>query len=306
MKLVLIILLLISTLTRLPAQTESKSPRMKVAILLYPGVELLDFAGPTEVFSLMDGATVFTVAPEPGPLTVMKKTLTVQPDYSLANCPKPDILVVPGASPDHIQAMVANKALMKWIRQVSSKTQITMSVCTGAYLLANVGLLDNKTVTTHWASTEMLQQMTPRAKVMEHVRFVDQGSVVTTAGVSAGIDGALQVVSRLKGAEAARSIARIMEYDNWHPGSGLVIGKKAGVSAVKHRPSQGVPTAVKVTKPINVKAAMLSSDTDPVCHMSVSSGVADTAHYAGKRFGFCSKICKQRFGQNPTAYMKRY
>ena len=102
-----------------------------------------------------------------------------------------------------------------------------MSVCTGAYVLGKAGLLNHKTATTHWASTEMLQQMNPTATVMEHTRFVVDGNVVTTAGVSAGIDGALQVVEQLRGRDVAEDIARTMEYDYWQIKPGLIVGKSA-------------------------------------------------------------------------------
>lgn len=295
-------LTLLSCWGALGAQTPPKSTR--VAILLYPGVELLDFAGPLEVFSLMEGADVFTVAAKPGSLNTMKKMLTVTPDYTLANAPQPDVLVVPGASPEHIRAVVGDSSVVNWIRRTTAGRQLTMSVCTGAYLLGQVGLLDGKTVTTHWAATTMLQQMTPGATVMEHTRFVDHGNVVTTAGVSAGIDGALRVVSRLKGPEAARSIARTMEYDKWEPESGLIVGKQPVAARSKRFIPVTKPSPVKKTVAPKLTASMLSSPIDPVCQMSVATVIADTARYMGKRYGFCSVSCKKRFKQQPTAYVK--
>lgn len=285
----------------LPAQTPKST---KVAILLYPGVELLDFAGPLEVFSLMEGAEVFTVAAKPGPMSTMKKMLTVTPNYTFANAPQPDILIVPGAPPDHVQTVVGDSSVINWIQRTAPGRQLTMSVCTGAYVLGKAGLLDGKTVTTHWAFTDMLQQMTPKARVMEHTRFVDNGNLITTAGVSAGIDGALRVVSRLKGPAAARAVAHDMEYDKWGPESGLIVGRQAGRPAKKTSATRVKPSLVKKTAATKLTASGLSSPIDPVCQMSVATHVADTAQYVGKRYGFCSKICKERFHQHPTAYVK--
>lgn len=299
MRFVITICLLIGLAGSLQAQP-APAP-IKIAILLYPGVELLDFAGPLEVFHHMEGAQVFTVAAQSGPMTIMQKMLTVVPDYTLSTVPQPDILVVPGG---RVEDVIQDSSVIRWIQTTTAGRKITMSVCTGAYLLGKAGLLDGKTVTTHWTATEMLQRMMPKATVMEHTRFVDEGSLVTTAGVSAGIDGALHIVSRLQGSEAARTIARIMEYDKWEPEAGLVVGRPVSKSAPKKKAVAVKPTVVKKTSPNRLTTAMLSSPIDPVCQMSVEMAIADTAHYAGKRYGFCSKICKDRFHRQPTAYVK--
>lgn len=282
-------------------QAQPAPAPIKIAILLYPGVELLDFAGPLEVFNHMEGAQVFTVAAQSGPMTIMQKMLTVVPDYTLSTVPQPNILVVPGG---RVEEVVQDSSVIRWIQATTAGRQLTMSVCTGAYLLGKAGLLDGKTVTTHWGATEMLQRMMPKATVMEHTRFVDEGSLVTTAGVSAGIDGALHIVSRLKGKQAAQEIARIMEYDKWEPEAGFVVGRPVRKSTPKKKAMAVKPTVVKKTTPNRFTTAMLSSPIDPVCQMSVEMAIADTAHYAGKRYGFCSKICKDRFHRQPTAYVK--
>ena len=284
-----------------------KNAPITVAILLYPGVELLDFAGPLEVFSNMNNSRVFTVAARRGPLNTMKKSLTLIPDYTLANCPKPDVLVVPGASGDPIRAVTADTAVINWIRRTAPQRQLTMSVCTGAYLLGKAGLLDNKTVTTHWASTQMLQQMTPKARVMEQTRFVEDGNLLTTAGVSAGIDGALHAVTRLRGASDARAVAEIIEYDHWNPESGLVIGQHP---TAQHKPSKAAPkrttpTPVAVAKPVKQAAKMTplaAEGIDPVCRMTVPKGTKTTLMFGGKQYGFCSGSCKTRFERDPATY----
>ncbi len=283
----------------------SDQPRTKVAIVLYPGVELLDFTGPTEVFSLMDNSEVFTVASIPGPIKTMKNMLTITPDYSLSDCPQPDILVIPGAAPDHIRTLLADKTLMDWVKKTAGKTQINMSVCTGAYVFGTIGILDHKTSTTHWAATNMLQQMYPTTKVIEHARFVEDGNLVTTAGVSAGIDGALRVVARLRGMGAAQYIARTIEYDYWDSSSGLISGNK---------PISGKPkkTTKSIPKPVPFKAAahnpsvagLTAEGIDPVCKMTVPKGTLLVAAFGHKQYGFCSPICQKRFVATPSDYIK--
>ena len=281
-----------------------------VAILLYPGVELLDFAGPLEVFSNMNNSRVYTVAARPGPLSTMKKSLTLTPDYTLANCPQPDVLVVPGASDDPIRRVTADTAVINWIRRTAPRRQLTMSVCTGAYLLGKAGLLDNKTVTTHWSATQMLQQMTPKARVMEQTRFVEDGNLLTTAGVSAGIDGALHAVARLRGASDARAVAELIEYDHWNPQSGLVVGQHptAQVKPSKTAPKPSTPTPVAVVKAVKPAAKMTplaAEGLDPVCRMTLPKGTQTTILFGGKQYGFCSGSCKTRFERDPARYVAK-
>ncbi|MCX6215612.1 DJ-1/PfpI family protein [Spirosoma sp.] len=298
----ILLLLTIYTSRSTQAQTATARDTIRVAILLFPGVELLDFAGPLEVFNHMEGARVYTVAAQSGPMTIMQKMLTVVPEYTPSTAPQADILVVPGG---RMEEVMQDSSVVNWIRRTTAQRKLTMSVCTGAQLLSKAGLLTGKTVTTHWAATHMLQQMTPTAIVMENTRFVDQGSIITTAGVSAGIDGALHVVSRLKGVAAAEQIARIMEYDKWEPQAGLVVGKARTQSKRKANPIATKPTVVKKTVATKQAQLKLTSTIDPVCQMSVDGMVADTARYMGKTYGFCSRLCKDRFKKEPTAFLKR-
>lgn len=189
-----------------------------VAIVIFDGVELLDWAGPAEVFSAaqtvdgQDGFNVYTVAATTDPIT-SQGFVKVIPQYSIANAPKPDIVVFPGGD---IRSFQNSKPAMAWAKAVSGEAEITMSVCTGAFLLSDLKLLDNKRINTHWASIRQLRRQVPTATVMENIRFVDNGQIVTTAGISAGIDGALHVVERLMGTPAAKLTAKAMEY-NWLP-----------------------------------------------------------------------------------------
>lgn len=205
--------------TQFIAQPENYvKSRKNVAIFLHEGVELLDFAGPTEVFSAANrGRTfnVYTVAAS-DKLLVSQGVVTIKPQYTLANCPKPDIIVLPGGA---TRIPLQDEKVIEWIKKASADTEVTMSVCTGAFLLAKAGLLDGKEATTHYASIEALRKTAKQTKVHADRRFVDNGKVITSAGVSAGIDAALHVVERLLGAEAARETARYMEY-RWDRDSG--------------------------------------------------------------------------------------
>jgi transcriptional regulator GlxA family with amidase domain len=199
------------------------SQQLNVAIFIHEGVELLDFAGPGEVFA-SSGFNTYTVAATEAAIT-SQRFLNIKPQYSIGNCPKPDIIVLPGGS---TRIPMADKEVIAWIRRTVPGTVVTLSVCTGAALLSKAGLLDGKTVTTFHNFIDELQEMTPKAKVLRNTRYVDNGLIVTTAGVSAGIDGALHVVARLKGTEAAKATAIYMEYDKWRPEEGLIV--KASVS----------------------------------------------------------------------------
>ena len=184
-----------------------------VAIVLYEGVELLDFAGPGEVFSAAgNGAfNVFTVAATHEPV-VSQGFVRITPAYAIADSPKPDILVIPGGN---ARSVYDDPKMMAWVKARVGAAELTMSVCNGALVLAHAGLLDGLRATTHFGSIEKLRSF-PRITVVPEARFVDNGRIVTTQGVSAGIDGALHVVGRLLGSEQAWSTARYMMY-RWEP-----------------------------------------------------------------------------------------
>lgn len=194
--------------------------RRSVGVLLFPQVELLDFAGPFEVFSaartssetrerLMD---VFTVAETTSPVRC-NNPVTVVPDYALEECPHMDVVVVPGGM--GTRSAVDRQGLVDWIARRAEAAEVTTSVCTGSFLLAKAGVLDGRSATTHWASIERMRRDFPALAVEESVRWVDAWPVVSSAGVSAGIDMALHVLSRLYDDEVARATARGIEYDHW-------------------------------------------------------------------------------------------
>jgi transcriptional regulator GlxA family with amidase domain len=174
-------------------------------------MELLDFAGPGEVFQTAGPQfKVYTVAESTEPI-VSQGFVKIVPEYSIHNCPRPDLLVIPGGA---TAATLKNPDVITWVKRASGEAEITMSVCTGAFILAKAGLLDGQEATTHWFHLKRLGKSVPNIQVRSNVRFVDTGKLVTTAGVSAGIDGSLHVVGRLLGREAAARTARGMEY-NW-------------------------------------------------------------------------------------------
>src|SRR5205823_2765581 len=141
----------------------------------------------------------------------------VQPHFTLDDHPPIDILIVPGGS--FRPKAESNQRLVGWIREQAKTIEITSSVCTGFGALAQAGLLDGKRGTTHWGAIERMREMFPSVEIVSDARFVDNGNVVTAAGVSAGIDMALHLVERLCGPELAEEVARYMEYDRYVKGS---------------------------------------------------------------------------------------
>jgi transcriptional regulator GlxA family with amidase domain len=198
---------------RKKTMTEKK---LTICFYLQDGVEVLDFAGPMEVFSYA-GFDVFTVSKTKKTI-VSQGILKVIPDYDIHDAPKADILAFFGGN---ASAASGDKEVISWVK--NQKPDYYFSVCTGAFILGRAGVLDNLTATTFHSSIEALKTEFPKAKILSDVRFVDNGNVITTAGISAGIDGALHLVSKLKGEEVARNTAYYMEYDKWVPNEGLVV-----------------------------------------------------------------------------------
>jgi transcriptional regulator GlxA family with amidase domain len=193
-----------------------------VGILIFPDVEILDFCGPFEVFASAslpaetEGGpetrlfAVFTVA-ERSELVACRGGLLVQPNHTLADHPPLDLVVVPGGYGTRREQ--ENPVVLDWIARQRRSGALTTSVCTGAFLLGAAGLLDGRRATTHWTTIDGLRANHPTTEVLADARVVDEGEIITSAGVSAGIDMALHVVRRLHGDEVARRTARDMEYD---------------------------------------------------------------------------------------------
>jgi transcriptional regulator GlxA family with amidase domain len=196
---------------------------LAVAIYLFPDVEVLDFAGPYEVFTTAnrvhrrrepqaaDPFRVFTVARDRG-LVRARAGLEVRPDFTIDAHPNIDLLIVPGGV---VTAELEQTGVIAWIAAQQANSRITASVCTGAFLLAKAGLLRGRKATTHWEDIADLRAMFPDIAVQEGRRWVDEGMIVTSAGISAGIDMSLHLVERLVDRELALATARQMEVD-WH------------------------------------------------------------------------------------------
>jgi transcriptional regulator GlxA family with amidase domain len=190
-----------------------------VAIYVFPDVEVLDFAGPFEVFTtasrvlkrrnpaLDDLFRVLTVSKSQDAVRA-RAGLTVLPDRSFLNCPPTDVLIVPGGVVDN---EVGDAQVIEWVRNQAGRAMITASVCTGAFILAKAGLLDGRSATTHWEDVTDLQSQFGNVHVREGVRWIDEGSIVTSAGIAAGIDMSLHLVSRLAGEDLAVATAKQME-----------------------------------------------------------------------------------------------
>lgn len=201
---------------------EERMTKSTVGILIFDDVEVLDFCGPFEVFSTARPAgtrddsqklfNVVIIAEEQRTISC-RGGLLVVPHATIDQHPPLDILVVPGGQGTRRERK--NPRLLDWIAQQCQQISLVTSVCTGAFLLAERGLLDQRRATTHWASVEWMRSEYPTITMIDNARVVDEGKIITSAGVSAGIDMSLYVVSRLAGAEAAQWTARFMEYD-WH------------------------------------------------------------------------------------------
>ena len=194
--------------------------RKRVGILIFPDVEVLDFCGPFEVFSVTrlseelrrqepSPFEVLLVAEQPGPV-VTTGGMQVVPHHTLASCPPLDILVVPGGW--GTRAELKNARLLAWIKERAPQVETLTSVCTGSMLLGQAGLLDGRRATTHWRSLQWMRDSFPAVTVEEKLHVVEDGNVLTSAGISAGIDMALRVVARYHGETVARNTARNMEY----------------------------------------------------------------------------------------------
>lgn len=211
--------------TKVAAQTTpSPKPKANVAILIFEGVQIVDYTGPYEVLGSWSRRSVYTVAEKATPITT-NMGMRVVPNYTFENNPQPDILVIPGGGNSDpgpkgrgVGAQLSNETLVRWIRESAAQSQYVMSVCNGAFLIARAGLLDGLEATTTAGMTDLLQSVTPKARIVADRRFVDNGKVMTTAGLTSGIDGALHLVAKLDGLGWAQLIAKSIEY-NWQPES---------------------------------------------------------------------------------------
>jgi putative intracellular protease/amidase len=206
--------------TTAPAKT-TKAPR-NLAILIFDGVQIIDYTGPYETFGHTysnDGEAfnIYTVSQKTNAITT-SMGMSVNPKYSFENAPRPDVLLIPGGD---VRAQVDSPNVIKWVQDSARDAEIVMSVCNGAFIIAKAGLLDGLEATTTANLIPLLRQAAPKVKVVDDRRFVDNGRIITTAGLSSGIDGALHVIERLYGKGTAQMAALGMEY-NWDPDSKFV------------------------------------------------------------------------------------
>ncbi len=199
-----------------------------LGILLFDDVEVLDFAGPFEVFSVAGlrnaGAAPFAVhtIAEKSPV-IARNQLAICPSYTLENSPLFDIILLPGGggirpdgSPFGSRKEMHNEKILDWVRTQNQQAEMVLSVCTGSMILAKAGLLEGLRATTHWKAEAGMREAAPNTELLMNERYVDNGRIVLSAGISAGIDMAFYVIKKLLGAETALETAQYMQYDYWH------------------------------------------------------------------------------------------
>jgi transcriptional regulator GlxA family with amidase domain len=198
-----------------------------VAIFIFDDVEVLDFAGPFEIFGVAgkygggEGHfEVFTVAEKPK--IAARNNLVVEATYIFENCPIPDILLIPGGggfkpdgTPFGTRREMNNEILLDFVRKMNKKVELLLSVCTGSLILAKAGLLEGLSATTHFKAVEQMRAVAPNTQIFPEKRWVDNGRIILSAGVSAGIDMSLYVVGKLHGKEVADATAEYIQYDYW-------------------------------------------------------------------------------------------
>ncbi len=263
-----------------PANAPLKPPSqgaIPVAFLISDGAVIIDFCGPWEVFQDVQvpgggGFSLYTVAETKNPIRA-SGGLKIVPDYTLETAPTPKVIVIPaqdGQSPK----------MLEWIRKSSKSTDMTMSVCAGAFLLAGAGLLSGKAATTHHNSYKQLAMDFSDIQVKRGVRFVDDGRIATSGGLSSGIDLALHVVERYFGREVAEKTAYQMEYqgEGWKKPDSNAIYAEQRVSTPEH------PLC-------------------PICSMEVDAATAPKSAYQGKTYYFCMQAHKTQFDASPDRWL---
>ncbi|MDB5242506.1 MAG: AraC family transcriptional regulator [Spirosoma sp.] len=197
-----------------------------VAILLFNEIEVLDFAGPFEVFGVagrhnpVKPFSVFTVA-EQSPVYA-RNGLSINSTYLLNDHPKADIIIVPGGGGQHADGTpygsrreMNNATILNWVCRAGETAELIASVCTGSLILGKAGLLNGLAATTHFLAMDAMKEAAPTTAMRPAERYVDNGKVITSAGISAGIDMSLYIIGRLLGKEVAHETARYMQYDYW-------------------------------------------------------------------------------------------
>ena len=260
-----------------PLKPPASGP-IRVAFVISKGAVLIDFAGPWEVFEnatipgrdMMDSAfEVYTVAETLEPVTA-SGGMKIVPNYTFQSAPQPKVIVIP-AQDDSTEAM------LNWIRKATQSTDVTMSVCTGAYVLAATGLLKGKAATTHHTAYSDLEMKFPDIQVKRGARFIEEGNLATAGGLTSGMDLALRVIGRYFGAEAIEQTAFQLEYQ----GQGWMDAKSNSIFAVKP-----------------------AGDICAVCWMQVDRKIAPSEVYKGQTYYFCMNHHKVVFDATPGKYIE--
>jgi putative intracellular protease/amidase/YHS domain-containing protein len=253
--------------------------QIPVAFLISDGAVVIDFCGPWEVFqdamipSRQDMPfRLYTVAETDKPIRT-SGGMQIIPDYTIANAPTPKVIVIPAQS-------TRSPAVLGWIRKCSKTTDVTMSVCTGAFVLAQTGLLDGKAATTFHGAFERFATMFPKVELKRGARFVETGNLATAGGLSSGIDLALRVVERYYGRQVAEKTAYNMEYqgEGWKNPDSNQVYATALVSTAEH------PVC-------------------PVCGMDVDPKIAPKSVFKGTTYYFCSGDDKKTFDLAPARFI---
>jgi putative intracellular protease/amidase/YHS domain-containing protein len=250
-----------------------------VAFLISDGAVIIDFCGPWEVFRDVHVAghhdqpfRLYTVAETTRPIRA-SGGMQIVPDYTLANAPAPKVIVIPAQSQP-------SAVVLEWIRKCSKNTDVTMSVCTGAFVLAKTGLLSGKSATTFHAAFQSFASEFPDIHLKRGARFVEDGNLATAGGLSSGIDLALRVVERYYGRDTAQKTAYVMEYQGqgWMNPESNQIYASAPVSTAEH------PLC-------------------PVCGMDVDPSTAPKSVFQGKTYYFCAQDDKETFDASPDKFV---
>jgi putative intracellular protease/amidase/YHS domain-containing protein len=254
--------------------------QIPVAFVISDGAVIIDFCGPWEVFRDVNilgrqdaPFRLYTVSDSTSPIRA-GGGMKIIPDYTFANAPAPKVIVIPAQSKP-------SEAMLEWIRRSSKNTDVTMSVCTGAFVLAKTGLLSGKSATTFHAAFNSFAMEFPNVQLKRGARFVENGNLASAGGLSSGIDLALRVVERYYGREVAQKTAYTMEYQGqgWMNPDSNQIYASAPVSTAEH------PLC-------------------PVCGMDVDPATAPRSVFKGKTYYFCSDDDKKAFDASPDKFVE--
>ncbi len=253
------------------AQAQSvEKPKPNVAILIFDGVQIIDYTGPYEVLGSWGRRKVYTVAENADAVTT-NMGMKVIPNYTFENQPKPDIIVIPGggySKPDPdgqgVAKQMVNERVIRWIQTNAKDAKHVMSVCNGAFLLAQAGLLDGLEATTFHGMIKDLPNFAKNVKVVYDKRFVDNGKIITTAGLSSGIDGSLHLIGKIDGIGWAKRIAAGLEY-NWQPESNYARASLADMKFPKT-----IDTVLTDIEPIDITNEKTSYDSKWIVNTPLS------------------------------------